>query len=361
MNYRYNNLQQNTLNNILLYHYLMSEPHKPHNLEKYSLEDLQNYLNSSKSNTNNKSTNTANKNAPNTGSELSKIPPMSIVKGIYEKQKAIYGVDDRKDLYEVFNERYLKAADSVVALFTIDQITDNGDGTSKLSLDNFGKAYNLCSDEKFRDQPIGAFCSGFLVASDKIATAGHCVMHNGSNDGKKLEDIRFVFGFRMNGPGEPTTIIKNSEIYKGTSILGWEKKDDGADYAVIKLDHQVENHTPVRVRKKEKIEDNASLYVIGCPCGLPMKFADGAEVRDNDPPTHMVCNLDTYGGNSGSPVFLDEIDDNESPLVEGILVRGERDFKTVGNCDVSLVCPTTGCRGEDVTRTTIFAHLIDKE
>ena len=337
---------------------------EPHNLEKYSLDELQNELNSRTDKANDKSTNkeTANKNAPSAASGLSSIPPMSIVKGIYEKQKVIYGVDDRKDIYEVFNERYLKAADTVVALFTSDQIKDMGDGTSELSLTNFGEEYQLCSDEKFREQPIGAFCSGFLVAPDKIATAGHCVRHNGSNSGKNLEEIRFVFGYKMNGPGKPNTIIKNSEIYKGTSILGWEKDDNGPDWTVVKLDHSVENHTPVKVRKEGKIEDNSSLYVIGCPCGLPMKFADGAEVRDNGKDTHMICNLDTYGGNSGSPVFNDEIGgDNEAPFVEGILVRGETDFRTVGNCNVSMVCPTTGCRGEDVTRTTKFSHLIDSE
>jgi len=45
--------------------------------------------------------------------------------------------------------------------------------------------------------------------------------------------------------------------------------------------------------------------------------------------------------------------------VEGILVRGEADFVQQGTCPVSLVCPTTGCRGEDCTRTTEFAQFIE--
>jgi len=49
--------------------------------------------------------------------------------------------------------------------------------------------------------------------------------------------------------------------------------------------------------------------------------------------------------------------------VEGILVRGETDFisKSIGcgqTCDVSNECPTTGCRGEDVTKSTEFVDLI---
>jgi hypothetical protein len=332
-----------------------------HDLEKYSLTDLENALSSSTNKDKDKDKGAADKSIPSRDSELSSLPPMSIARALIEKQRIIYGVDDRKDLYEVENKKYLKAADSVVALFTKDQIKDMGDETSELSLDNFGDSYNLCSGEKFREQPIGAFCSGFLVAPDKIATAGHCVDEDGSN----LDNIRFVFGFKMNGAGDPTLKINNSEIYKGTSILGWKQDELGEDWTVVKLDRPVENHTPVKVRKEGRIDDNAPLYVIGCPCGLPMKFADGAVVKDNNPDhPYIVANLDTYGGNSGSPVFYNSTSDTEPPLVEGILVRGDRDFKPVGNCSISFVCPANSpsqCDGEEVTRATKFANLIDSE
>jgi hypothetical protein len=36
--------------------------------------------------------------------------------------------------------------------------------------------------------------------------------------------------------------------------------------------------------------------------------------------------------------------------VEGILVRGEEDFVSQGNCMISKRCANDGCRGEDVTR-----------
>src|SRR5262249_51918318 len=83
------------------------------------------------------------------------------------------------------------------------------------------------------------------------------------------------------------------------------------------------------------------------------KFAAGAAVRNNAPDAFFVANLDTYGGNSGSPVF-----NSDTHVVEGILVRGENDFVLQGTCMVSLVCPTTGCRGEDCTRTAVFAQFL---
>jgi hypothetical protein len=95
--------------------------------------------------------------------------------------------------------------------------------------------------------------------------------------------------------------------------------------------------------------------VIGHPCGLPQKYAPGAQVRHNSAGPFFVANLDTYGGNSGSAVF-----NATNRAVEGILVRGENDFVTNGTCYVSLVCPTTGCRGEDVTHATVWAEKVPK-
>lgn len=108
----------------------------------------------------------------------------------------------------------LDDVDSVVALFDNTDVIDNGNGTSRLQTQNFGAARNLCAGERFRDQPIGAFCSGFLVGSDVIATAGHCV--NAGN----VTNVRFVFGFRMRNAATAETIINNAEIYRGVNVIG---------------------------------------------------------------------------------------------------------------------------------------------
>jgi len=316
------------------------------NLKKYSLQDLENELKfrSIKRTGLQKDTNIHGRRQG-----LASVSDGNIIRAANERQKVIYGVDDRQDLYESTNDKYLKAAQSVVALFHANEVSDKGDGTSELALGNFGDQYDLCASEKFRDQPVGAFCSGFLVAPQIMATAGHCV--NDSN----VKNIRFVFGFKMNAPGDPTTRVNNSEVYKGSRVIGREQIDDGADWALVELDRPVNNHPPVKIRRSGKIEDDGPVYVIGHPCGLPMKIAGKAVVRDNHNPSFMVCNLDTYGGNSGSGVFSDS---EEEPFVEGILVRGETDFIPIGNCSISKVCPKTGCRGEDVTRATVFANHV---
>lgn len=276
------------------------------------------------------------------------VDSTTIAKVLKDKQKAIYGVDDRKDLFKVKEEKILNDADCVVSLFQNREVVDNGDGTSTLATKNFGTEYNLCNNERFREQPTGAFCSGFLIAPDRVATAGHCV------DSSNVTNILFVFGFRMVDETTPQTIIDNNEIYRGLEVIDRKQISDGADWAVVKLERAVANHKIADFRRTGIIENNQDVHVIGHPCGLPTKFAGGAKVRDNTPGEFFVANLDTYGGNSGSPVF-----NSETHQVEGILVRGETDFASSNGCDVSLICPSTGCRGEDCTKTTEFSHLFE--
>jgi hypothetical protein len=285
--------------------------------------------------------------APARDSELADLPDETLLATLQGKQKVVYGVDDRQDVFQVTDQAILDDADSVVALFRSGDVSDNGDSTSSLSTQNFGTAQNLCATERFREQPIGAFCSGFLVAPDIIATAGHCV--NASN----VTDVRFVFGYRMEDVSTPHTTLGNGEIFSGASVIDRREEASGADWALVRLDRAVANHSAVQIRQTGKVPDNQALHVIGHPVGLPTKVAGGAAVRENQQPAFFVANLDTYGGNSGSPVF-----NSDTHEVEGVLVRGETDFVAQGSCQVSLVCPDSGCRGEDVTRTTQFASLI---
>ena len=176
------------------------------------------------------------------------------------------------------------------------------------------------------------------------ATAGHCA--NAGN----VTTILFVFGFRMEDATTPVTRIPNKDIYRGKLVVGRAEQAAGPDWGLIQLDRPVTGRTILKVRRTARIGDTAPVSVIGHPSGLPVKFAADANVRDNTPTAFFVANLDTYGGNSGSPVF------DANGVVEGILVRGEADYVSNGTCNVSKVCPSTGCRGEDCTR---IAELID--
>lgn len=278
--------------------------------------------------------------------ELTEYSSKSIHEALLLKEKALYGDDNRKDLIEVVDQNVIDNANSVVSLFFASRIKDNGNGNSTLQVGIFGKLNNLCPEEPFFNQPIGAFCSGFLVAPDIIATAGHCVNE------KNVKSIRFVFGFKAELGSAANITINNKDIYSGLEVIGWKQTNQG-DWCLLRLDRNVMDRKVLNLRRDGKIVDGQAVYVIGHPCGLPIKFADGAKVRSNSEAEYFTANLDTYGGNSGSPVF-----NSLNHQVEGILVRGERDFVPLGPCMVSTVCSTNGCRGEDCTRVTEFTDLL---
>lgn len=282
--------------------------------------------------------------------DLAGVPTGELIQAARGRQRVVYGTDNRRDLYQVTSAAVRRSADAVVALVKATDLQEHGDGTFELATESYRDAYDLCSSEPFASQPIGCFCSGFLVAPDVVATAGHCVKSPAD-----LKTMKFVFGFRMKKGGAATTTFAAADVYGGSRLLGRQLADDGTDWALVRLDRRVTGRKPVRIRRTGKIKNAQAVYVIGHPCGLPQKYAPDAKVRDNRAGPFFVANLDTYGGNSGSPVF-----NAQNHKVEGILVRGETDFASNGNCSVSLVCPSTGCRGEDVTRAAVWIAKVPK-
>jgi len=58
---------------------------------------------------------------------------------------------------------------------------------------------------------------------------------------------------------------------------------------------------------------------------------------------NFYTTLDTFKGNSGSPVFS-----RTSHKVIGVLVEGGVDLKSNGNCMVSNLCADRSCKGERI-------------
>lgn len=257
--------------------------------------------------------------------------------------KVVYGGDDRIDVYQTDDAKLKSLADSTVALFQAGDVSADG----KLSTQVYGERMGLCKEEPFWEQPMGAFCSGSLVAPDVIMTAGHCVP-----SAEECANIKFVFGFAVKEKGAAADSVKAGDVYGCKELIGREQVGDGADWALVRLDRKVTGHVPLKLNLAGKIDVGAPVLVIGHPAGLPTKIAGGANVRSSDNPGFFVANLDTYGGNSGSAVF-----NAETGLVEGILVRGEQDYVYNGTCRVSNKCANDACRGEDVTK---IANVSDK-
>jgi V8-like Glu-specific endopeptidase len=160
-------------------------------------------------------------------------------------------------------------------------------------------------------------------------------------------DVRFVFDYRMKSSSRVNDTLGADQVYRCKNILGWKEEDAGPDFAIIELDRPVTGkRRPLRLSSNRNLRRGTKLTVIGHPAGLPTKITDGAAVRTvQTAQGFFVANLDTYGGNSGSAVFNDR-----TLQVEGILVRGEEDFReTQSGCIASYRVRNNAGRGEDVT------------
>ncbi len=269
-------------------------------------------------------------------------------------EKVIYGNDDRKDLYEVTNPLYRKLADSTVVLVKKADVQQSSTGTMTIRAQTFQRTLNVCSSERFADQPSGGFCSGSLIAKNIILTAGHCVTSMSGCQG-----VNFVFGYAVNAKSQYPKNVPQSDVVGCKNIIYREQNGNGADFALIELDRAITNHAPLKLatsRKNSDIPKGTKLVMIGHPAGLPTKVEDGGKVRDSSKTGFFVANTDSYGGNSGSAVF-----NQATGEIEGVLVRGETDYVARNGCYVSNVVGENEGRGEDITKvSSVIAHLPSK-
>jgi V8-like Glu-specific endopeptidase len=263
--------------------------------------------------------------------------------------KVIYGTDDRLDFFDVAEQLWKTKSESTVALIQSSKLKNSGSGFS-IATTNYGQSQSLCKTEPFYEQVSAAFCSGSLIGPDLIITAGHCIRTASS-----CSTTKFVFNFAYKIKGVDPKNVGADDVYSCKELIHSELDNSTMnDFAIVRLDRKVVGRSPLPIRQQGQIGLGDNLVVIGHPSGLATKIAGGATVRDVSKGPYFVTNLDTYGGNSGSAVF-----NADTGIVEGILVRGEQDFKYQNGCYVSNVCAADGCRGEDVTRVTEILKHVD--
>jgi len=242
----------------------------------------------------------------------------------------IYGKDHREEIQEIDDQDFINLSKNVgikVRNFRLnyDQEKEIFD-FKKLKL---GEANtSLCESERFYDQWVLGSCTGFLINPTTLLTAGHCM---------QIESDCKNFSWAFNFSKEKNHFLKN-EVYKCSSIIDQKyiyTEKEVLDYAIIKLDRPVEQFQKFKTRKLGRPLIGTELAIIGHPLGLPLKFAAGAKIKlmnEEELKTplksflrkenYMTANLDSYGGNSGSPVY-----NFNTKKIEGVLIQGAEDFE----------------------------------
>ncbi len=269
------------------------------------------------------------------------------------QDKAIYVTDNRYDAYLATGE-VREAARSTAALIPTNFLKKQGNEY----VINHGTTLQQrgwCASEPFATQPVSSACTAFLVTKNTLVTAGHC-LRDKQGQSISMNNYHVVFGFQMNDKNQAQTRFPASDVFQMTKELE-VKKNKNEDWAVVQLDRAVTNRKVFEFESGE-IAKGTPLIIFGYPNGLPLKIADGGIVKRNEKHKNIFdTDLDSYKGNSGSPVLNAQALKQGRFIVEGILVSGATDAKQNGNCKVSITCSSAqlnnrngNCSGEKVTK-----------
>lgn len=202
-------------------------------------------------------------------------------------------------------------------------------GRVQLNHLHYGTANSLCPGEPFWCQPsvverhgeyVGAFgYSGYLLSPRHILTCWHGWEHF-SHDTQVA-----IFDYQARSPCDNPTQLPGRCVYPlklypwATAASGGNGGPGAGDWVVLELEHAVDHMPAGKMPMIAAAVPGRPVYTLGFPSGLPLKLADGATILSADSAA-LRCDLDTFTGNSGSPVF-DAI--NHSLL--GIVVQGQKD------------------------------------
>ncbi|AWK04748.1 hypothetical protein HYN56_11145 [Flavobacterium crocinum] len=199
-----------------------------------------------------------------------------------------------------------------------------------------GERYNLCSGEAFAYQPVTGVGTAFISGDSTMITALHVFE-------RPLKHYAVVFGYKIiSRTGVVDVFVDKKDVYFLKEVIRKNSEQDVAEFTV----DQSFNRPALAFENSEAVtKEKNEVYMIGYPSGMPLKVSLNASVTQNDNPFYFYTTLDSFQGNSGSPVF-----NFYTHKVIGILVSGEIDYKFNGHCNTAPVCFYPFCKGEKVVR-----------
>lgn len=236
---------------------------------------------------------------------------------------AIYGVDSRKDYFEIKDPAFKELMGSVSRRVYMDELKGWTFKKYWTVITNPLREKNICSSEKFvKQQSFRESCSSVLIGEDLLLTAGNCTTeHYCWND---------LFYWMFDYHHEKETIGQKhlkKNFYKCDKILKRVfDRQNGISLTLMRLKKKVKNRKIIKLSNKKILNRDEELIVIGNIKGSSTKYSDGAFVSDQDE-NLMIVNSDISGESLGSAVF-----NKRSLELEGILIYGTQSYIDNGKC-----------------------------
>ena len=271
--------------------------------------------------------------------------------------KAIFGEDNRRDIFQTNTniKRFSQALASWVSPYFMEEQANTFD----LVFPSLQEEYQMCSDENFVSQPTSMIsCTAFLVADDLMLTAGHCMVNIGRAENTvtpMCSDFNWVFDYQINKPDQEILLARplNSKVKCINVIKAVHEEVNGerVDFALIRINQKMPKRYQFSPSSKALVK-GSPVEILGYPSGLPLKHSAGAFIlKANPSKNYFEANIDSVGGNSGSPVF------GSAGELYGILVRGNDDFITDQSmdCDRWNKCTADGKNCDDGLQDSDYA------
>jgi V8-like Glu-specific endopeptidase len=244
---------------------------------------------------------------------------LGMINVVFAGGTAVYEKDDRLEAVNFHDDDLIELAHSTAALISKDSFKPISGLAEYLQVfsSTQREEYETCQGTRFNRQVAASFCTGFLIAPDVLATAGHCI-----SEVSECENFYWTFGYKYRKATDAKVVVKKKDIFKCTKIL--KRKYDpvnGIDFAIVKLHKKAVGKRIFKLRRSGRVATKTQVITMGYPSGTPLKITANAMVLGNRNSKYFVTNLDTFEGNSGSPVI-----DAQTGLVEGILYEGKEDF-----------------------------------
>jgi V8-like Glu-specific endopeptidase len=280
----------------------------------------------------------------------------SIWAGNFDSSKAIYGKDNRRFVSSKNSQSLIANISKSVAMIVAKENVEEKFFSSIIKADfiNDKDSLNLCLDQKFSGHHSVMSCTGFLVAENILATAGHCFMSSFDCENKKI-----IFHVLDKNEVSEGYRVAHQNVFNCKNIIKSEIDPSGdRDFALVELDRVVKGVQPLKL-SSSNIKLNSNVLMIGHPLGLPQVISTSAKVVDISNENLFKATLDSFAGNSGSPVI------NENTMeVEGILVSGQDDFESTQNGCMKyktfseIMENSNGLTGEGVSRISVITPFL---